>query len=176
MPLSAQLSVQVKADQIAATTAPDLGTLAQATHQLAIPKVVDLVDGTAAGQANVLWSDTNTLAASANTDIDLAGALTNAIGGTSVFARVKGLYIAASAANTNNVVVGAAAATQWLSLIGTATGTIILRPGASMLVMAGIADATGYTVTAGSADLLRIANSGAGTTVTYDIAIIGCSA
>ena len=176
MPLTSQLAVQVNATQTGAVAAPDPGTVAQVTHTLPLSNVVNLVSGTGAGAADLLYSDTGTLAASANTDLDLAGALANAIGGTSVFARVKGLYIAASAANTNNVVVGAAAATQWLSLIGTATGTIILRPGASMLVMAGPADATGYTVTAGSADLLRIANSGAGTSVTYSIAIIGCSA
>mgnify|MGYP000184442162 CR=1 FL=1 len=44
-----------------------------------------------------------------------------------------------------------------------------------MLVMAGAADATGYTVTATTADLLRIANSGAGTTVDYTIVVVGTS-
>ena len=176
MPLTSQLAVQLTATQTGSVAAPDLGQLSQVTHQVPLSNVVDLVSGTGAGAADVLWSDTNTLAASANTDIDLSGALTNAIGGTAVFARVKGLYVRAYDANTNNVVVGAAATAQWLSLIGTATGTVILRPGAAMLVMAGAADATGYTVTATTADLLRIANSGAGTSVTYDIAIIGCSA
>ena len=177
MPLNnTQLSVQLKAEQTGAAATPDLGTLTQVTHQLLIPATVDLVNGTGAGAVDVLYSDTNTLAASATIDIDLSGALANAIGGTSVFARVKGLYIKASAANTNNVVVGAAAATQWLTLIGTATGTVILRPGAFMMVAAGVADATGYTVTAATADLLRIANSGAGTSVTYDIVVLGCSA
>jgi hypothetical protein len=175
MPLTAQLSVQLKADHVGAATAPDLGTLAQVTHQLLVAKVVDLINGTGAGAVDVLWSDTNTLAASTNTDISLrGGALTNGIGGTSTFFRVKGLVVSATAGNTNNVVLGAAAATQWLALIGTATGTLIIRPGTSMMVMCGAADATGYAVGAG--ELLRIANSGAGTSVTYDIAIIGCSA
>lgn len=33
--------------------------------------------------------------------------------------------------------------------------------------------ATGYAVTAGTADQLKVANSGAGTGVTYDIVIVG---
>ena len=176
MPLTSRLVAQVVAAHTAAAPTPDLGSGSPATHNLAVSKDIALATGTAAGQADVLWSDTRTIAASSNDDLDLAGALANAIGGTSVFARVKGLYIAAAASNTNNVVVGAAAATQWLALIGTATGTVILRPGAWLLVGAGVADATGYVVGAGTADLLRIANSGAGSTVTYDIAIVGASA
>ncbi len=175
MPLTSQLAVQLTATQTGSVAAPDLGLLSQVTHQVPLSNVVDLVSGTGAGAADVLYSDTGTLAASANTDLDLSGALANAIGGTSVFARVKGLYIAASAANTNNVVVGAAATNAWATLLN-AAGTVTLRPGEFMLIACGAADATGHTVTAGTGDLLRIANSGAGTSVTYSIAIIGCSA
>jgi len=41
--------------------------------------------------------------------------------------------------------------------------------------MAGAADATTYAVTAGTGDLLKVANSAGGTSVTYDIVIIGSS-
>lgn len=175
MPLTSQAQVLLSATQTAAATAPDLGTLNQGTHVLNFAKIVDLINGTGAGAADVLWSDTGTLAASANTDIDLAGALTNAIGGTSVFARVKAIVIAAAAGNTNNVVVGAAATNAWATMLNS-TGTVQLRPGGFMLASCSAADATGWAVTAGTGDLLRLANSGAGTSVTYDIAIVGCSA
>lgn len=175
MPLTSQLQAYIAATQTGALGNPDLGSIGQATHTLPVSKVLDLASGTAAGQADVLYSDTGTIAASSNTDIDLSGALANAIGGTSVFARVKGLYVAASAANTNNVIVGAAAANAWATLLG-ATHTITLRPGAWVLLGSGSADATCYAVTAGTGDLLRIANSGAGTSVTYDIVVIGASA
>ena len=33
--------------------------------------------------------------------------------------------------------------------------------------------AAGYAVTAGTGDILKVANSGAGTGVTYDIVIVG---
>jgi hypothetical protein len=50
---------------------------------------------------------------------------------------------------------------------------IALRPGATFVWIS--PDATGVTVTAGTGDLLNIANSGAGTSVTYDVIIIGTS-
>jgi hypothetical protein len=43
------------------------------------------------------------------------------------------------------------------------------------MLTAGPADALGYLVTAGTGDVLRITNGGAGA-VTYDIAIVGASA
>lgn len=175
MPLTSQLQAYLKATQTASLSAPDLGSATPATHVLTISKVLDLTSGTGAGSADVLYSDTGTIAASSNTDVDLSGALANAIGGTSVFVRVKGLYVAASASNTNNVVVGNATSNAWATLLG-ATHTITLRPGAWILLGTGVADATGYAVTAGTGDLLRIANSGGGTSVSYDLAVIGASA
>jgi hypothetical protein len=133
-----------------------------------------LSSGTGAGQADRVFSDQRTLSASANEDLDLAGVLTDSFGATITFARIKGLLVAASSGNTNNVVVGAAASNPWTGLL-TATGTVTLRPGAFFVAVAGTADATGYAVTAGTGDLLRVANSGAGTSVTYDIYVIGVS-
>jgi len=176
MPLTAQLQAVINATDIATVTTPDVGSLTPATHSLATQKVLDLAAGTGAGAVDVLYQDTNTLAASGNIDIDLSGALARAIGGTAVFARVRGIYIAAAAGNTNNVVVGAAATNQWITFLGTTTGTIILRPGAWVLAGVGSADTTGWAVTAGTGDLLRITNSAAGTTVDYTIVIVGASA
>lgn len=133
----------------------------------------DLGNGTGASQADRIWADQRTLAASANEDLDLTGTLVDALGATLTLARVKVLYVAANSANTNNVVIGAAASNAWAGLLS-ATGTVTLRPGGVMLVAA--TDATAHAVTAGTGDLLRIANSGAGSTVTYDIAVVGASA
>ena len=41
---------------------------------------------------------------------------------------------------------------------------------------AGQADSAGYAVTATTADLLHVANSSSGTSVTYDVIVIGTSA
>jgi hypothetical protein len=154
------------------STALDMGT-SRAPQSLA--RSMSLVNGTGAGKADRIWSDRRTLAASATEDLDLAGVLLDAFGAAITFARIKGLIIAAAAGNTNNVVVGAASSTPWATLLG-ATHTLTLRPGAFVAVGTGAADATGYAVTAATADLLKIANSSSGTGVTYDIHIIGASA
>jgi hypothetical protein len=132
-----------------------------------------------AGMADRVWTTQVTaLAASGTQDFDLAGALADPFGSTSgaVFARVKALIVAAGSANTNTVVVGNAAATAWVGPFGASTHTIAVKPGGALCLFTGPADLTGYAVTAGSADVLRITNGGAGTTVAFDIAVIGCSA
>lgn len=134
--------------------------------------VRELADGTGTGQANRVFSQTITLAASANQDLDLNGALVDALGGPAVFARVKAIAINARAANTNNVVVGAAAANGFVGPFGAATHTVAVPPGGQFVISH---PGAGWTVTAATADLLRVANSGAGTPVTLDIVIVGTS-
>lgn len=135
---------------------------------------IQLSSGTGAGNADVAFSDTRTIAPSSNDDVDLVGSLTNVYGATFSPARIKMILVVAAAANANNVVVGAAAATQWAALLGT-TGTVTLRPGAFFMAVAGAADATAYVCAGGATDVLRIANSGAGTSVNYDIVLVGTS-
>jgi hypothetical protein len=154
------------------STALDLGT---GKAPQALSRSMSLGNGTGAGKADRVFSDRRTLAASANEDLDLAGVLLDAFGSAITFARIKGLIIAAAAGNTNNVVVGNSTSNAWATLLG-ATSTVTLRPGAFFAVGTGTADPTGYAVTAGTGDLLRITNSGAGTSVTYDLHLIGASA
>ncbi len=149
--------------------------LAPVSSTLSFNRAVQLVTGTGAGKADRLFADTRTLAASATEDLDLSGALLDALGGPAAFARVKGLIVSASKDNTNNVVFGAASSNAWATLLNS-TGTVTLRPGASAAFIAGVADATGWGVTAGTGDLLKVANSAGSTSVTYDIVVIGNSA
>lgn len=169
MPLSASLSMAASVSQ---TKALDLTTVAD---PLMFRRAVNLTDGTAAGKADKVFHDRRTLAASATEDLDLAGVLLDAFGTAITFVRVKGLFISAAAANSNNVVVGNATSNGWATLLS-ATGTLTLRPGASVGAMAGPTDATAYAVAGTTGDLLKIANSGAGSSVTYDIVIVGSSA
>lgn len=169
MTLSSGLRVEALADLITATD------LSAPSAPLRYRKNIAWSDGTGAGQADLIFHDTRELAASATEDLDLSGVLSDALGGAASFARVKGLIIAAAKTNTNNVVVGAAATNAWATLLN-ATGTITLRPGASIAIGTGAADAVAYAVTAGTGDLLKVANSGAGSVVTYDVVIIGASA
>ncbi|MGW1661056.1 hypothetical protein [Streptomyces microflavus] len=170
MPLSgAMLAVSAYGELSAAL---DLGT---SKAPQALSRSVSLGSGTGAGKADRIWSDRRTLAASGTEDLDLAGVLLDAFGAAVTFARIKGLVIAAAAGNTNNVIVGAASSNPWATLLG-ATHTLTVRPGGFVAVGTGVADATGYAVTASTGDLLKIANSSSGTAVTYDIHIIGASA
>ena len=170
MPLTTRFSITASAQQ---TSTLDLGT---AAAQLAKPYVVDFANGTAAGQADRIFHDTRTLAASATEDLDLAGVLTDAFGAALTFVRIKALLVSAAAGNTNNVIVGGAASNGFISWVGGAAHSLTIRPGATLALIAGAADAIGYTVTAGTADLLKVANSAGSTSVSYDIVILGCSA
>lgn len=170
MSLTSSVRLAVSAKQSATL---DLG---ESTATTSLDQAVSLASGTAAGQADVQFADTRTLAASGSEDLDLAGVLTDAFGNTVTLARVKALVIRASASNTNNVIVGGAASNGFVSWVGGATHTVTLRPGATLALFAGSADATGYAVTAGTADILKIANSGGTTGVDYDVVILGASA
>lgn len=139
----------------------------------AITGSIPFTDGAGANQVDLLFTDRRTIAASGNDDLDLAGALVDAFGATLTFARIKAIVIKAAAGNTNTVVVGNAAATQFVGPFGAAAHTLAIKPGGFFVIAA--PDAAGWAVTAGSADLFRIANGGAGTEVTYDIAILGAA-
>ncbi len=130
-------------------------------------------DGTTANKADLFWSDTRTLAASATEDLDLAGVLTDAFGATVTMAEVVGIMVKADAANTNDVVLGAA--TQPIPLFGGTAGTFAVKPGGFFAVAAPSA-AGQLTVGAAATDDLKVTNSSSGTSVTYTIAVLGRSA
>jgi hypothetical protein len=165
MPAQASLRVAIDGEISAAI---DIGTVA---HDFVFGPSYNFTDGTGADQIRQVFTDTRTLAASATEDLDLAGSLTNALGVSVVFTKIRGLLVRAAAANTNNVIVGGAAANQFATPFGAGTHTVTVRPGGLLLLVAG--DATGYAVTAGTGDLLKIANSGGTTGVTYDIVLLG---
>ena len=156
--------------------------LADATANLNKTYLLNLASGFAAGQADRVFHDNRTLAPSTAEDLDLAGALLDPLGGAFAPVRIKAIMVRAGITNVNNVIIGGVA-NAWATLLSpAATGLLTLRPGALFLAMAGgvqsgeAGDATGYTVTPATGDLLHIANSGAGTSVNYDVVLIGCSA
>lgn len=169
MPLSTDVLFQVAA--YLSNTSSDLTV---PTAPLSFAQSFHLDSGTGASAADRLWMDSNTLAASASVDVDLAGSLSDALGSALTFARVKAMFLRAASGNANNVVIGGAASNQFVGPFGAATHTFAVKPGGFLGWIA--PDATGWPVTAGTGDLLKIANSGAGTSVTYDVVIIGASA
>jgi hypothetical protein len=165
------LSTTIKVDLIATLLkALDLGS---ATLPLSKQVSIALASGTGANQADKIWHDQRTIAASGTDSLDLAGVLTDALGDALTFARIKAVLVVAAGANTNNVNVTRPAANGAPLFLAAGDG-IPVRPGGCFLWVA--SDAAGVVVTAGTGDLLDIVNSGGGTSVVYDIVIIGASA
>jgi len=131
-----------------------------------------LTPGTGANQADKMFAYRSTLAASASENIDLAGALTDVLGNALTFAKVKAIMVRADPGNTNDVVVGGAATNGFVGPFGAVTHTIAVKPGGEFL---NALPGTGWVVVPATGDILKIANGGAGTPVTYDIVLIGTS-
>lgn len=165
MPFSGNINVNITG---ALTAALDLEA---AQSNLSKKLLVALTDGSGANQATNVFSDTRTLAASASESLDLAGALTNAFGAVISFAKIKALMIFASPANTNDVVVGGAGANAFATPFGAAANTVKVKPGGALILLA--PDVNGYAVTAGTGDILQVANGAAGSGVTYDVILFG---
>ena len=166
--LSSRVAVSVTAQL------KDGATIGEVTHDIAFGMANAMTNGTGANQANQAYAARRTIPASSNESLDLSGGLENAFGVALTFAAIKAIVITAAAANTNDVVVGGAASNGFISWVGDATDTVKVKPGGMLVIAA--PNAAGFDVDAGTADLLKIANSGAGTGVTYDIVIIGVAA
>lgn len=167
MALTSEIRISATATQ---TASADLGT---PTFYAELAKTFQWASGVTANSADLLFSDERTLAASATEDLDLAGVLTNAFGATVTMAEVVGIIVLADAANTNDVVLGAALAA--VPLFGGTSGTHAVKPGGIFVAVA--PNAAGLlTVGAGATDVLKVANSSSGTAVTYKIMVFGRSA
>lgn len=165
MALSATIKAALSAQQ---TVTGDLGS---GTFRLNPEVVQQFTDGAGAAQIDRMFSDTRTIAASASENLDLAGGgLLDAFGAALTFARIKAVLVKAAAGNTNDVVFSRPAA-NGVPLFNAASDAINIKPGGCFLWMA--PDAAGIPVTAGTGDLLTVANGGAGTPVSYDVVILG---
>lgn len=146
----------------------------KAVASLSYSKSAGFTTGAGASQMDRMFADQRTIIASGTDDLDLNGtALQDILGANLALVRVKLIVVYAAAANTNNVVIGNAASNQFIGPFGAATHTITLPPGGLYMAMA--PSAAGWAVTAGTGDLFRIANSGAGSSVVYDVLIGGSS-
>jgi hypothetical protein len=149
------------------------------SFQTLMEQALTLSDGVGADQADRFFYGERTVASGANDDLDLAaGNLLDPFGAVLTFAKVKTLLIINAprigAPNTTNLTIGGGT-NPVTGLLGGTTPTLgPMKPGEVLLrhasVLAGLC-----SVTAATADILRIANS-AGAPATYQIAIIGTSA
>lgn len=129
-----------------------------------------LASGVGDYQCSKIFADTRTLIASANEDLDLSGSLAGPVGISGVFTAIKLLYVRASLANINNVIIKPGASNGFLGPFGAAAHSIALAPGDVFLATK---LKTGWAVTAATGDLFNVANSGGTTGVDYDIIAAG---
>lgn len=167
MSLTATVRASIKA---AHTRSLDLGTPA---YNLAKTVEIALASGTGASSADLMFTDTRTVSASGTDALDLAGSLTDAYGTTLTFVELRAVMVAASSSNTNNVRVNRPSS-NGVPLFLAAGDGIDVPPG-GVFLWSCPADGK-VTVTAGTGDLLNIDNSSSGTSVTYDVVILGVSA
>lgn len=138
-----------------------------------IAQQITFLQGAGAGQADMIWHDRRTIAASATDSLDLAGtALQNPFGANLTFARLKMIFVRAAAANTNNVNVvrPASNGVPWALAAGDG---FAVKPGG--LFLWHDPSAAGAVVTAGTGDLIDIVNSAGGTSVEYDVVLVGAA-
>jgi hypothetical protein len=129
-----------------------------------------LAEGTGADQANAVYIDYFSIAASGSQTYDLAGTLKDRLGTTLVFAAAKTILVIADRTNTNNVILGNATNPAALGF-GAGTQSWIIKPGG--FFFAGDGSAAGWAIGAGATDEVKLANSGAGSVVTGTIVVIG---
>ena len=135
---------------------------------LSYANALAIANGTGLNQADMLFTDTRSIAAAEDLDVS-GGALTTAFGAVYTIAELKVLVVCADSANTANVILGGDAAS--VLFLSVATTTVTLKPGACFVYTD--PSAAGTTVTNSTADIIQAAPS-AGTQV-YSIIIMGSS-
>jgi hypothetical protein len=137
-------------------------------------QLIELSNGTGSNAADLMFHDRRTLAASGTEDLDLAGtALQSPFGANLTFVEVRAVLITAASGNTNNVRV-TRPASNGVPLFVAAGDGIDVPPGGAFCW---VCPADGkVTVTPATGDLITVTNGAAGSSVTYDVVILGTSA
>jgi len=137
-------------------------------------QVIDeLTNGTGARDvASTVWHDIRSLSASSDESLDLSGSITDAFGDTLTFTIVRGLFVANLDESSANTVLEIGAGTNaFSSFLGSATDKVKVASGGVFCVWN--PTAAGYAVTAGTGDVLKIANTSSDTACSYQVVIIG---
>jgi len=131
---------------------------------------VEYTNGTGSSTtvADIEWITQRELGSGATDIFDLAGGVSDPFGNALTFARVKSLHIR-NLSTSESLTIGNATAP--VSFLSPATATYALERGAFVVWESPYA---GFTVTAGTGDLLKITNS-SGASTTYNIRVVGSS-
>jgi hypothetical protein len=133
-----------------------------------------LTDGVGADQADVIFHDQRSVGGGTNEDLDLTSLVHSIFGSlvTYSFAKVKAILVINLSATAADVlrVGGAGAGVAFATPFnGSATAQVEVPAEGCLLL---VHKKNGWTVTAGTGDILRIQNPG-GSAISYRIAIVG---
>jgi len=183
MPASAQdVVAQVKA-MLTGTVVTTGYEFEPPTLRLAHQFSDSLADGNGADEANQVYQDKATVAASTEASYDLAASLVDDFGGTITFTIIKAIMVINTSTTASVLHVGGGTGADgtnafdtWIQSaagagVGDGSERILLRPGGLFLLWA--PDATGYAVTGGTADKLIIKERSALAGGAFELTIIG---
>jgi hypothetical protein len=120
-------------------------------------------------EADLLWYQTEVLAASASTVLDLDSGLVDVLGNALTFDKIKILAVVAGQSNTADILVGGG---NFASFLGGGTDRISVQPGGACFL---VAPNTGYQVTPATGDELEIGNDSIVDANSYSIFLVGKS-
>jgi hypothetical protein len=129
-------------------------------------------NGTGANQCDLAANITYTITTGATQNLDLAGAISTALGVVVTMVKLKVLYIKSRSTNTTNITVSRPAA-NGVVVFGAASGALApIEPGGR--VMWESPGAAGVAVVAATGDLIAITNA-AGASAVVDVYVAGTS-
>ena len=149
------------------------GSVAPGKQSITVSESTSYSDGTGTAKAEDFFADRRTIATGANDDIDLSGGLENQFGETLTMTGVK-LIMIVNQDTVNSLQVNNAVTNGWFGADTpfVASGdAITIKPGGRWVMEA--PSGTGYEVTAGTKDILRITHDGTDSnSADYDIYIL----
>lgn len=134
-----------------------------------------LTGGTGAGQIDTFYAAAVTIAASGTATLDLSGSVTDGFGNSVALLHVKGIMLVAAAGNTNDCQIGPGASNPFAGPWTGTTPLTAVSPGETALWTKGNGSATGWAVVASTGDIIKLANSSSGTSVTCTVYVWGTS-
>ena len=171
MTVSAKLSAVFEASQLG------VHDFAPPNFNVTVQDILQFSMGGGSGQANLLFVDERPLASAANDDLDLNGTALQTVYGVNIAATtlvaaliINAPKLASAPPNTTNLTIGGGTSPITTFMGGTTPTFGPIRPGG--FVFFGCDAVGGFgAIVAGTADILRIANS-AGAAATYQIALL----
>jgi len=139
-------------------------------------------DGTGEDEVDLVWFDSISLAAGADTDIDLSGSLTDPWGDSVSFAKIRGLFIKNASTTDAEIQFGGGdggdgtnAWDTWITSTA-ADGSEAVKVPPGWTWGAAHTGTGGYAVTANTGDILRIKNNDGALAAIVEVVILGISA